>query len=94
MQGRWTTPAVQDLEEITLYIEKDSETAAREIASALFDAGNSLDVMSSRGRLGQAVGTRELVIPGLPYILVYKVTKAAVHILRIDHTARVRPKVQ
>jgi plasmid stabilization system protein ParE len=30
MQVRWTAPAAQDLEEITLYILKDSESAARQ----------------------------------------------------------------
>ncbi|MGA2085818.1 MAG: type II toxin-antitoxin system RelE/ParE family toxin [Terracidiphilus sp.] len=88
MQVRWTTPAAQDLEEITLYIQRDSESAARAVAKTLFDAANSLDLMPSRGRVGRIPGTRELVVPGLPYIVVYQVTVAAIQILHIYHGAR------
>jgi plasmid stabilization system protein ParE len=49
MQVRWTSPAAQDLEDITLYIERDSESAARSVAKALFEAANSLDRMPARG---------------------------------------------
>jgi len=88
MQVRWTTPAAQDLEEITLYIQRDSESAALAVAKTLFDAANSLELLPSRGRVGRAPGTRELVVPGLPYIVVYKVTKTAIQILHIYHGAR------
>jgi addiction module RelE/StbE family toxin len=88
MQVRWTTPAAQDLEEITLYIQIDSESAARSVAKTLFDAANSLDLLPSRGRAGRIKGTRELVVPGLPYIVVYQPTKSAIQILHIYHGAR------
>jgi plasmid stabilization system protein ParE len=52
------------------------------------DAANSLEFMPSRGRAGRIAGTRELVIPGLPYILVYEVMDTAVHIHHIYHAAR------
>ena len=51
MQVRWTAPAAQDLEDITLYIQRDSESAARDVAKVLFDAANSLDLLPSRGRV-------------------------------------------
>jgi addiction module RelE/StbE family toxin len=88
MQVRWTTPAAQDLEEITLYIQRDSESAARAVAKSLFDAANSLDLLPSRGRVGRIPGTRELVVPGLPYIVLYEVADTAVQILHIYHGAR------
>ena len=92
MQVRWTAPAAQDLEEITLYIQKDSESAARAVAKALFDAANSLDLLPSRGRVGKIPGTRELVATGLPYIILYEVADTAVQILHIYHGARNRPE--
>jgi addiction module RelE/StbE family toxin len=92
MQVRWTAPAAQDLEEITLYILKDSESAARSVAKALFDAANSLDLSPSRGRVGRLLGTRELVVPGLPYIVLYEVADTAIHILHIYHGARNWPE--
>ncbi len=94
MQVRWTTPAAQDLEEITLYIQKDNGTAARAVAKTLFDAANSLDLLPSRGRAGRIPGTRELVVPGLPYIVVYQVTRTAIQILHIYHGARNWPAEQ
>ena len=92
MQVRWTTPAAQDLEEIALYIQKDSESAAMATAKALFDAANSLDQLPSRGRVGRIPGTRELVVPGLPYIVLYEVADTAVQILHIFHGARNWPE--
>ena len=92
MQVRWTTPAAQDLEDISLYIQKDSDSAARAVAKALFDAANSLNLLPSRGRVGRVPGTRELVVPGLPYIVLYEVADTAVQILHIYHGARNWPE--
>ncbi|WP_420043090.1 type II toxin-antitoxin system RelE/ParE family toxin [Agrobacterium tumefaciens] len=36
-------------------------------------------------------GTRELVIPGLPYIVAYHVTEKQVEILFVQHAAREWP---
>lgn len=94
MRVRWTIPAAQDLEEITLYIQRDSESAARAVAKALFDAANSLDLLPSRGRVGRIPGTRELVVTGLPYIVLYEVADTAVQILHIYHGARNWPGEQ
>jgi plasmid stabilization system protein ParE len=88
MQVRWTAPAAQDFEEITLYIRNDSESTALVVAKTLFDTANSLDLLPSRGRLGRIPNTLELVVPGLPYIVVYQVTKATIQILHIYHGAR------
>jgi plasmid stabilization system protein ParE len=40
------------------------------------------------GRAGHVPGTRELVVPGLPYIIIYRTTKTAVEILRVFHTSQ------
>jgi toxin ParE1/3/4 len=88
MQVRWTPPAAQDLEEIAVYIGRDSESSAFAVAKALFDAANSLDLLPSRGRVGRSPGTRELLVPSLPYIIVYEVADTAIQILHIHHGAR------
>jgi toxin ParE1/3/4 len=44
----------------------------------------------NRGRAGRAEGTRELVLPRLPYIVVYRVTESDVEILHIYHGAQHR----
>ena len=92
MQVRWTSPAAQDLEDIVLYIQRDSEKSAKTDAKRLFDAANSLEFMPSRSRAGRIMGTRELMIPGLPYIIAYaiaaKADRETVSILRVIHAAR------
>jgi len=84
MQVRWTTPAAQDLEDIALYIQKDSESAAQAVAKALFDAANSPELLPSRGRVGR--------IPGLPYIILYEGADTAVQIHHIYQGARNWPE--
>jgi len=86
MDVRWTAPAGQDLENIASHIGKDDPEAARRVVKALYEGAMSLDVMPNRGRSGRVVGTRELVFS--PYIVVYRVTAAAIEILRIYHGAQ------
>ncbi|MGH9605627.1 MAG: type II toxin-antitoxin system RelE/ParE family toxin [Terracidiphilus sp.] len=76
------------LEEIANYIRKDNPSAARAVAETLFEAANGLEILPYRGRIGRIEGTRELIIPRLPYIVVYQVMSQAVHILHIYHGAR------
>jgi plasmid stabilization system protein ParE len=40
------------------------------------------------GRPGRVAGTRELVIPGKPYVVPYRVKESVIEILRVFHTAR------
>jgi addiction module RelE/StbE family toxin len=87
-QVRWTEPAARDLEEISEYIRSDRPTAAIAVAKTLFDAANNLILLPGSGRVGRKQGTRELSVSGLPYIIVYKVSGPAIHILRIYHGAR------
>lgn len=90
MQVRWTPQAASDLAEITRYIRKDNPPAARSVTKTLFDAANALNKMPSRGRIGRISSTRELVVAGLPYLVVYEVGENAVQILHIMHAARDR----
>jgi toxin ParE1/3/4 len=88
MLVRWTLPAVEDLKRITRYIRKDNPSSARYVAKTIFDAGNGLTTFPQRGRNGRIMGTRELVFPGWPFILVYEVRSQTVDILHIYHGAQ------
>jgi len=91
MQLRWTTAAAGDLENITDYLfEKTPENAAR-LVREICDAALALKTYPNRGRPGKKSGIRELVLPALPYIIVYKVGNGVVHIARILHGAQDRP---
>ncbi|HKF50600.1 MAG TPA: type II toxin-antitoxin system RelE/ParE family toxin [Terracidiphilus sp.] len=94
IQVRWTEPAAKDLEEIVKFIRKDRPSAAEVVARSVFDAANNLGSFPGKGRIGKIPGTRELIVPELPYIIVYRFNAEAVHILRIYHGARNWPAVQ
>ena len=41
-----------------------------------------------RGRPGRISGSRELVVPGLPFIVAYRITETSIDILAIIHAAQ------
>jgi len=92
MRLRWASAAADDLENIANFLfEKTPENAARLIRE-LCDAPSTLKSFPNRGRAGKKEGTRELVMPSLPYVIVYQVRKKAVHIVRILHTSQDWPR--
>jgi plasmid stabilization system protein ParE len=44
------------------------------------------------GRLGRVIGTRELTVGLVPFILAYRVDAEEVQILSVIHTARMWPE--
>ncbi len=88
MRLRWTTPATDDLYRIVRRIQKDNPIAAREVANKLYEGCGQLGEFPRLGRKGRIEGTRELVFPALPYIVVYRVQDESVEILRIYHGAQ------
>ena len=85
MRVRWTPAAAADLENIANYLfEQTPENAARLIRE-IYLAPKGLESFPKRGRVGKKEGTRELVLPSLPYVIVYRVTSESVYILRVLH---------
>lgn len=91
MQIIWSRAALTDLAAIRRYIARDNPTAAQNVASRLLQSAESLSLHPNKGRIGDLHNTRELVIPGLPYLMVYKVSAGRVEIVRVIHTARQWP---
>ena len=93
MKSSWADPARQDLDSIEAYISEDNPKAAMEMVIRIIDkAYQLLTVNPSVGRAGKIFGTRELVISGTPYILLYQVREQPIYILRVVHSARKWPK--
>lgn len=89
MHLRWTQPAARDLTSICDYIQQHGSTAvARRVALSIHEGVLALSKFPERGRPGRKSGTRELVLPGLPYLAVYRIHGDAVEILRILHGAQ------
>ncbi len=84
---------MRDLDDGLGFIARDNPEAARAVAGRVRAAARRLDQFPLLGREGRRAGTRELVLPSLPYVLVYRVeTDASVSILRFLHTSRVWPE--
>ena len=87
---RFLQEALDDLEEIILYIAQDSRQAALRMHDKIIDKANDLTVFPKRGRLVPdkkmaAAGYRMLGIK--PYIAFYRVVGQNVFIYRVLHGA-------
>jgi toxin ParE1/3/4 len=87
----WTDLAIQDIEDIWLYISKDSKMSATKTIARIRQATRRLAKHPEIGRPGRTVGTRELVVPGTPYLLPYRVQGATLEILSVVHGRREYP---
>jgi toxin ParE1/3/4 len=88
----WSRAAQYDLERLIDYIAKENPSAARRVAERIDRAGRLLGEMAT-GRPGRVTGTYEKIVPGLPYILAYRLIERsdgseAVVIARVIHGAR------
>ncbi len=89
MRLRWTRRAERDLDEIAAYIGQDSPAAAARVVLELIDRVESLlPGQPAIGRPGRVLGTRELIIGGLPYVIPYRVRDGDLQILRMLHVSR------
>ena len=89
MRLRWTRRAERDLDEIAAYIGQDGPSAAARVILELIDqVERALLGQPAVGRAGRVLGTRELVIPGLPYVVPYRLREKDIEILRMLHTSR------
>ena len=65
--------ALADLEGIYHWIAQDSPKAAKAVVDRVFASTELLASFPHVGRAGRDEGTREWVVPRLPYIVVYEV---------------------
>ena len=92
MRVKWLKAAVASLIAETEYIGRDNPAAAARVEIPIKRAVEQLSKFPALGRAGRVPGTRELVVPGTPYVLPYRVRHEAVEILRVFHGARKWPK--
>lgn len=87
----WAPKAILDLREAWDFIATDNESAADRIVLQLQRAGEGLDQFPKLGRAGKVLQSRELVVAGTPYFLVYYIRRDHVEIARVIHGARQWP---
>ena len=83
--------ASRDLVEIHAHISANDVHAALLVLARL---KKSLALIADRpeiGRQGEDPRTKEWSVPGLPYVIPYRVRGDTVEVLRVFHTSRGRP---
>ncbi len=83
--------ALQDLAKYRDYITQFDPGAGSRVAETIHRSISRLEMFPMSGRAGTVAGTYELVVPGLPYIAVYRVHEV-VEILAIFHTSTDTPR--
>ncbi|MEW4571293.1 type II toxin-antitoxin system RelE/ParE family toxin [Tautonia sp. JC769] len=88
MRLRWTTLAQADLFEISDYLMDRNPQAAIAVEDRILLAAEALLTFPRQGRPGRIAHTRELVLSGLPYLIIYGEAQGEVVLYRIVHAAR------
>ena len=83
----WLRAAERNLEEQLEYIGQRNPPVAEPLADKIAESVADLADHPRRGRPGRDAGTRELVVPGTPYIVVYMAGADYVRIHRVLHSA-------
>lgn len=88
--------AVADLDGISTYIKHQNPAAARRVAARIRMSVRRLSTFPFSGRRGEEPGTREVVVTGLPYVIVYRVVErpgnSFVEVTGVFHGARDRAR--
>lgn len=91
MRLEWTVKAIEDLRAAGAFIAHDNPDAAQGMAERVREATEYLLNHPSLCRPGRIVNTRELVVTGTPFIVIYWVRGGAVQILRLLHHSQKWP---
>jgi len=74
------------------YLQASSPAAAKSQLTKIFDAIDRLDRYPFSGRKGRIDGTRELVVPGTPFIVAYAVSGNDLQVLAVLHGSQQWPE--
>jgi toxin ParE1/3/4 len=81
----WSPSARDDLLHIRTYIATHRPAAARRIGARIVQTARRLVAMPKLGPPGREPGTREIVVTGTPYLVVYRLDSGGILILRVLH---------
>lgn len=91
MRVRWATPAKEQLVSAYQYIAVENRSAAARTAEQIWQSTQLLARHPTAGREVRVPGTRELAVPGTPFIVAYRLRKNEVWVLAVLHAARKWP---
>ena len=84
----WSPLALARLQEIRAFIALDRPEAAERFATRLVSVVEALRFHPYLGRVGSEPGTRELVVGGTPYSILYRVRAHGILIATISHASQ------
>ena len=97
MKLKWTDLANADLDQVQAYISQENSiiVAIDVVLKIINTAELILSNHPEAGRLGRVRNTRELVISGVPFIVIYRKVQSLrrVEILRVLHDAQQWPPI-
>ena len=88
----WSPRAIEHLTHLRSYIARDNPKAANRIAGTLLKAVERLAELPNLGRPGRVAGTRELVVPGTPYVIPYRLRGDRLEVIAVFHARQKWPK--
>jgi len=88
----WTRRASLGLWSARAYIAQENPPAATRVADAIVKRTNDLALLPYQERPGRAPNKRELVIPRMPFIVIYRLGENRIDVLAVLHGARRWPK--
>ena len=83
--------AAQDLQSAFDYISKENINAANSVIKRILESIEKLTNFPAMGRAGRVPHTKELVVSGSPFIIVYQVHQNTMYIVRIIHSSKKWP---
>jgi toxin ParE1/3/4 len=80
--------AIADIDHVYDFIAADNAAAARAMLERIDRAIDGLVAHPRMGRARRIAGSRELVVSGTPYIVVYRLRGQMIELLSVIHAAR------
>jgi len=87
LKVEWIETAIEDMTSLKYYLEQDNATAAKKIVKKITTAVFLLQNTPRMGRDGRTPSTKELVVSGTGYIVMYKIENDKVRVRRVLHHA-------
>lgn len=92
MKVIWSQRAIRHLTALRDHIAEDSPRQAAAVAQRILRSIELLATQPHMGRPGRILGTRELVVSGLPYIIPYRIRGERLELIAVFHGRRKWPE--
>jgi toxin ParE1/3/4 len=87
----WLTEASIEFKHHIAFIHQYNPRAAARVQAEIIRRVASLERFPRSGRLGRQPETRELVIGGTPYVVIYSISDAVIQIVHVVHSSQQWP---